>query len=74
MVKGASPTGQVSNAQILRAVIVRVKKERRRADGSYVRFDDNAAVVIDHRGNQVGTRVLGPIAQEVKEAGYSQLI
>lgn len=73
VVKGAIPTGQVSDGQIVRAVVVRVKKEQRRSDGSYVRFDDNAAVVIDKNGHPLGTRVLGPLAKEVKEAGYDRV-
>lgn len=57
----------------VRAVIVRVKKEVRRKDGSYIRFDDNAAVVIDSQGNPRGTRIFGPVAREVKEAGFKKL-
>lgn len=73
VVKGALPTGQVENGQIVRAVLVRVKKEQRRSDGSYVRFDDNAGVVIDKNGNPLGTRVMGPVAQEVKTSGYDRV-
>lgn len=73
VVKGAAPTGQVKDGQVVRAVVVRVRKEQRRRDGSYVRFDDNAGVVIDKNGNPLGTRVMGPIAQEVKDAGYTKI-
>ena len=57
----------------VRALIVRTKKEIRRKDGSYVRFDDNAGVVIDKNGLPRGTRILGPVAREVKEAGYTKI-
>lgn len=73
VVKGAAPTGQVSDSQIVRAVLVRTKKEQRRLDGSYVRFDDNASVIIDKNGHPLGTRILGPIAREVKDAGYDRV-
>ncbi len=63
VVKGASPTGQLEDGAIVRAVIVRTKKEVRRSDGSYIRFDDNAAVVVNKNNEPVGTRVLGPIAR-----------
>ncbi|TSC66744.1 MAG: 50S ribosomal protein L14 [Microgenomates group bacterium Gr01-1014_80] len=74
VVKAADPNGQVKVHEIVRAVLVRSKKERRRADGSYIKFDDNAAVVIDKDGNLRATRVFGPIAREVREAGYSKII
>ncbi|MBI2334839.1 50S ribosomal protein L14 [Candidatus Daviesbacteria bacterium] len=73
-VKGADPTGQVKNHEVVRAVIVRTKKERRRSDGSYIKFDDNAAVVVDSDGNLRATRIFGPIAREVRDAGYSKII
>lgn len=73
VVKGADPNGQVKDAEIVRAVLVRVKKEIRRADGSYIKFDENAAVVVDKDGNLRGTRVFGPIAREVREGGYSKI-
>lgn len=72
-VKGADSTGAVSNKEMVNAVIVRTRKEIKRQDGSYVRFDDNAAVVIDKQGLPKGTRILGPIAREVKEAGYTKI-
>lgn len=73
VVKGANPTGQVKDGQIGKGLIVRTRKEKRRADGSYIRFDDNAAVLIDKQGNPVGTRVTGPIAREIKDVGYSKI-
>lgn len=72
-VKGADPNGSVINKELVDAVIVRTRKEVQRKDGSYVRFDDNAAVVIDKQGLPRATRVLGPVAREVKEAGYTKI-
>ena len=63
VVDKASPTGVIKDSQIVKAVVVRVRKEHRRQDGSYIRFDDNAAVVIDPKtGDPLGTRVFGPVA------------
>ena len=73
VVKEATPDGVVKKKDKVRAVIVRVKKERRRKDGSYIRFDDNAAVIIDKRGNPKGTRIFGPVAREVKERGFGKI-
>ena len=73
VVKGADPNGQVQDHEIVKAVMVRTRKERRRADGSYVRFDDNAAVIVDKDGNLRATRVFGPIAREVRDAGYTKI-
>lgn len=73
VVRGASPTGAVKDHEIVKAVIVRTKKEVRRLDGSYVRFSDNAAVLIDNVKIPRGTRIFGPIAQEVKEKGFSKI-
>ncbi len=67
---GVSSTGSVKDHSVAKALIVRCKKEARRKDGSYVRFDDNAAVVVDKGGNMIGTRVFGPIAREVRDKGY----
>lgn len=69
----ADPEGVVKDSEIVRAVIVRTKKEKRRPDGSYIRFDDNAAVIIDKQGNPRGTRILGPIAREIKDLGYAKI-
>lgn len=73
VVDQADPNGVVKDSEIVRVVIVRAKKEVRRPDGTYIRFDDNAGVVIDKDGNPRGTRVFGPIAKEVKEAGFSKI-
>ncbi len=73
VVRGADPGGAVSNKEKVKVLIVRTRKEIRRPDGSYVRFDDNAGVVIDKNGLPKGTRILGPIAREIKEAGYSKI-
>jgi large subunit ribosomal protein L14 len=73
IVHGADPNGAVANKEKVKVLIVRTKKEIRRADGSFVRFDDNAGVVIDKQGLPKGTRILGPIAREVKEKGYTKI-
>lgn len=73
VVRGADPTGVVSNKEKVKVLIVRSRKEIKRRDGSYVRFDDNAGVVIDKSGLPRGTRILGPVAREVKEAGYTKI-
>jgi len=72
-VRGAISTGTVKDHTIVKAVIVRCKKELRRKDGSYIRFDDNAAVVMDKDGLMVGTRVFGPIAREIRDAGFLKI-
>ena len=74
VVKGANPNGQVKNHEIVKVVIVRCKKEVRRDDGSYIKFDDNAGVVIDADGNLRATRIFGPIAREVREVGFTKII
>jgi large subunit ribosomal protein L14 len=73
VVKRADPAGAVADHEKVNAVVVRTRKEVKRLDGSYIRFDDNAAVVIDKQGLPRGTRVLGPIAREVKDAGYTKI-
>ena len=75
VVKGASSIGQVKDSQIVKVILVRTRKEKRRADGSYIRFSDNAGVVIDNAKdkNPIGTRVFGPIAREVKDKGFSKI-
>lgn len=73
VVKGAVPNGQVKDAEIVKVVLVRCRKEQRRSDGSYIKFDDNAGVVIDKDGNLRGTRVFGPIAKEIKEKGFNKI-
>ncbi len=73
VVKGALPNGQVKDAEIVRVVLVRAKKETRRLDGSYVKFDDNAGVIIDKDNNLRSTRIFGPIAREVRDKGFSKI-
>ncbi len=73
VVKEADPAGIVAHHEKVRVLIVRTHKEVGRKDGSYIRFDDNAGVVIDKQGLPRGTRILGPIAREVKEAGYNKI-
>lgn len=73
-VKEAIPNGAVKKGDVVRAVVVRCKKEVRRADGSYIRFDDNAAVVIDAAGNPRGTRIFGPVARELRDRKYMKIV
>ena len=75
VVRGASSVGQVKDSQMVKVVLVRTRKEKRRADGSYIRFSDNAGVLIDNvtDKNPIGTRIFGPIAREVKEKGFSKI-
>ena len=73
VVDGANPLGIVHDSDKVDVVIVRTRKETKRRDGSYVRFDDNAGVVIDKTKSPVGTRIFGPIAQEVREAGFARI-
>lgn len=72
-VKGAIPNSQVKNHELVKAVIVRTKKETRRKDGSYIRFSENAAVIIDNNGIPRGTRIFGPIAAEIKKKGFAKI-
>lgn len=73
VVHGAEPAGNVTDQEKVNVVIVRTRKESKRIDGTYVRFDNNAAVVIDKQGLPRGTRILGPVAREVKEAGFTKI-
>ncbi len=73
-VKEAIPRAEVKKSEIVRAVIVRTKKEVRRRDGSYIRFDDNAAVLISKDNEPRGTRIFGPVARELREKGYMKII
>ncbi len=73
VVKGATPNGAVKDHEIVRVVIVRTRKEIKRADGSHIRFDDNACVVVDKDKNMKATRVFGPIAREIRDAGYNKI-
>ena len=73
-VKEASPDGTVKKGAVVRAVIVRTVKETRRRDGSYIKFDDNAAVLINDAREPVGTRVFGPVARELRERKFMKII
>ncbi len=73
-VKTATPGGQVKKGDVIRAVIVRTAKQRRRPDGSYIRFDDNAAVIIGADMQPRGTRIFGPVARELRERDYMRII
>lgn len=73
-VKQASPNGQVKKGDVVDAVIVRVSKEYSRPDGSHIRFDENAAVILAAGNNPRGTRIFGPVARELREKNFSRLI
>jgi len=74
-VKAAAPQGSVKKSEIVRAVVVRCSKEWRREDGSYIRFDDNAAVILDtDNKNPKGTRIFGPVARELRERGFMKIV
>ncbi len=73
-VKDAIPTATVKKGEVVRAVIVRTAKEYRRPDGSTIRFDDNAAVILDEFGNPKGTRIFGPVARELRDKGFTKIV
>ncbi len=73
-VKAAEPNSKIKKGAVVKAVVVRTKKEVRRKDGSYIRFSDNAAVIIDNQGEPVGTRVFGPVARELRENKFMKII
>ena len=73
-VKNAIPGGAVKKGDVTRAVVVRTRKEVRRNDGSYIRFDDNAAVLLTEAGEPRGTRIFGPVARELRESGYMKIV
>lgn len=73
-VKSAMPSGAVKKGTVATAVIVRVKKEVRRPDGSYIRFDDNACVILNTTGEMRGTRIFGPVARELRDADYMKVV
>ena len=73
-VKDAIPGGNVKKGDVVKAVVVRTKKETRRADGSYIKFDENAAVIIKNDGEPRGTRILGPIGRELREKKFMKII
>lgn len=73
-VREAAPNGNIKKGDVVRCVIVRTKKETRRKDGSYIRFDQNAAVVIDQNGAPKGTRIFGPVARELRDKKYMKIV
>jgi len=73
-VKEAVPEGSVKKGDVVRAVVVRTAKELRRADGSYIKFDRNAAVLLNEQNNPVGTRIFGPVARELREAQFMKIV
>jgi large subunit ribosomal protein L14 len=73
-IKSASPGGSVKKGDVVKAVIVRTAKEVHRPDGSQIRFDDNAAVILDQSKNPKGTRIFGPVARELREKGFTKIV
>jgi len=73
-VKNALPSGNIKKGAVTRAVVVRTRKEVRRQDGSYIRFDDNAVVLLNTAGEMVGTRIFGPVARELREKQYMKIV
>jgi large subunit ribosomal protein L14 len=73
-IKSAMPQGGVKKGQVCKAVVVRVKKEIRRPDGSYIRFDDNAVVLLNEAGEMRGTRIFGPVARELRDKQYMKVV
>lgn len=73
-VKDAIPGGNVKKGDVVKAVVVRTKKEHRRADGSYIRFDENAAVILKNDGEPRGTRIFGPVGRELREKRFMRII
>ena len=73
-VKRAVPGGVVKKGDVVRAVVVRTAKQHHRPDGSYVKFDDNAAVILDDKGNPKGTRIFGPVARELRDKEFMKIV
>jgi large subunit ribosomal protein L14 len=73
-VKQAIPNGSVKKGEVVKAVVVRTKKESRRPDGTYIRFDDNAAVILTDAKNPKGTRIFGPVARELRDKNYMKIV
>lgn len=73
-VKSAIPSGNIKKGEVSRAVVVRTRKEYRRVDGSYIRFDDNAAVLLNEQGEPRGTRIFGPVARELREKQFMRIV
>jgi large subunit ribosomal protein L14 len=73
-VKIATPSGQAKKKEVVKAVVVRTRKETRRKDGSTIRFDDNAAVLVNNDGQPRGTRIFGPVGRELREKGFNKIL
>jgi len=73
-VKNAMPSGNIKKGTVAKAVVVRTRKEIRRNDGSYIRFDDNAVVLLNNAGEMTGTRIFGPVARELREKQYMKIV
>ncbi len=73
-VKEATPDSQIKKGKVVKAVVVRTRKEQRRRDGTYIRFDDNAAVLINDANEPIGTRVFGPVARELRDKKFTKII
>jgi len=73
-VKEAAPDSAIKKGKVVKAVVVRTRKEHRRKDGTYIRFDDNAAVLINEVGEPVGTRVFGPVARELRDKKFTKIV
>lgn len=73
-IKDATPHGNVKKGQVVRAVVVRTAKESRRRDGSYIRFDENAAVIVNDAGEPTATRIFGPVARELREKKFMKIV
>ncbi len=73
-VKDAAPDSQIKKGKVVKAVVVRMRKEQRRRDGTYIRFDENAAVLINDAHEPIGTRVFGPVARELREKKFSKIV
>jgi len=73
-VREALPTATIKKGEVVRAVVVRTVKEQRRKDGTYIRFDDNAGVIVDNQGEPKGTRIFGPVARELREKNFLKIL
>ena len=73
-VKKALPTGKVKKGKVIKAVVIRTKKEIQRENGSLIRFDDNAAVILDDKKEPIGTRIFGPVSREIRYAGFMKIV
>lgn len=73
-VREALPTATIKKGEVVRAVVVRTVKEQRRKDGTYIRFDDNAGVIVDNQGEPKGTRIFGPVARELREKNFLKVL